>query len=107
MAGNGIELGNFASVRARLQRARRRGPERLRAATEAALELIEKRAKQILGEEVYGKPRGDDPDPPDRGDSDALYNRFAQELLGMARTSVTGVLSNDSGHAKFLEFGTD
>jgi HK97 gp10 family phage protein len=106
MAGSAMTLTGAASLRRRLQSARRDARTRLRDATAEALAFLEAKAKEILDQEIYSQPHPEDADPPDTSDPDALYNHFVQELKTVG-LSVVGTLANDSDHAVFVEFGTE
>ena len=104
---NAITLSGMDALRRRLMGARTKAQVLLSEATEEALEYVEARAKEILDQEVYSKPHGEEEDPPDKNDPDSLYASFFREFAGLARTAVSGTVGNTSEHAGFLEFGTD
>lgn len=71
-------------------------------ATEEALLFIEAKAQENLRKDVYDKPR----QPFAPALTGELFNSWVHELAELAG-GVIGTITNTSGHAAFLEHGTD
>lgn len=102
-----LEGSGLSALRRRLRSARARARRALVAATAEAMQLVFDAARDIIGREVYGKPRpANEIDPPDKSDAESLYASFFQELSRVASSVAEGVVGNTAEHAAFLEFGT-
>lgn len=102
-----ITLLGLPAYRARSAACRRLLPLHVGAGCVEALTLIEKRARQILDQEIYQAPRGEFARPLDKYAPDAMYQKFKTEFRALVGAAMIGTLTNNSPHAIYIEFGTD
>lgn len=102
-----LQATGFREAADRLRAIQAAIPACLHAATAEALEFLEGAAQRILDAEVYDKTRPEFAPPLDKNAADSLYQAFTRALEATGAAAVRGTLANTSGHAGFLEWGTD
>ncbi len=107
MFSGGIKAKGLNNTIKRFQGIEERSYIALAKSIDESLELVEAAAKHILMSEVYDKQREPYDEAPNPHDKDSLYNSFVTEIIGEGKGYLSGLFSNVSPHAIFLEDGTD
>lgn len=104
---SGFTLSGGSVFKKRLEAAKSKTPEALKAATKESLILLEAAAKRILEAEIaaHGSDHADSPLRQNQHDS--IFKSFVHQFASVGADAVSASLVNTSGHAKFVEQGTD
>ena len=91
----------------RLQTAPDKTRKAMKAAAKEAMTLLEAEAGRILQAEIASHGNTATESPLRQNQNDSIFKSFVQEFASVGAETFSASLVNTSGHAKFVEQGTD